>query len=172
MVWGDKRLSEMFGSRLGTVNPASVNLRLGDTFLRPRADQLVVLGGHVEYDAVHADNGELTMRPGEFILATTAETVRVPRVCAAFVQGRSSIGRAGLSVQNAGFVDPGFEGKITLELKNDTPCPIVLKVGYEVAQLVLMDAADVVNLYRGKYQGQDDVTGSRMYMDAYEDLRG
>ena len=89
----------------------------------------------------------------------------MPVKAAAFVQGRSSIGRAGLTVQNAGFVDPGFSGHITLELKNDSPCIIVLFPGYPVTQLVYMDAEDVSRPYTGKYNGQVEATGSRMQLD-------
>lgn len=56
----------------------------------------------------------IEIQPGEFMLATTMEYIRIPNDCAAFVHGRSSIGRLGLTVQNAGFIDPGFHGEITL----------------------------------------------------------
>ena len=112
------------------------------------------------------------MEPGKFILATTMEYVEVPKDAAVFVQGRSSIGRAGLTVQNAGFVDPGFPGCITLELKNDAPYPIILVPEYPVAQLVYMDASDVEEGYSGKYCGQVEATGSRMYLDTNKGIGG
>ena len=54
----------------------------------------------------------------------------------AFVEGRSSLGRIGLFIQNAGWVDPGFRGEITLELFNANRCAIELKAGRRVGQLV------------------------------------
>ena len=172
MILGNRRLQRLIEDGFiqytypGSVNPASINLRLGHTFLRPRPDQIVTLGEEMEYDRFELKDGmKIVIDPGEFMLATTIEKITVPIDVAAFVQGRSSIGRAALTVQNAGFVDPGFYGHITLELKNEGPCPIVLFPGYPVTQLVYMDAADVDQPYNGKYNGQKEATGSRMQKD-------
>lgn len=171
MIWGDKRLQGLIdagmidNSYAGSVNPASVNLRLGNTFLSP-IPAVVKLGGEMPYEKRRIGKGvTIAIKPGEFMLATTLECVEIPQDAAAFVQGRSSIGRIGLTVQNAGFIDPGSRGHITLELKNDSPCTILLYPGYPVVQLVYMDAADVSRGYCGKYNGQVDATGSRMNLD-------
>jgi len=172
MIWGDKRLKRLIengmisGTNDSSVNPASINLRLGHTFLKPVPSQIVRLGEEMKYTRFEVKDGEtIPIMPGEFMLATTIESIIVPIDAAAFVQGRSSIGRAGLTVQNAGFVDPGFPGHITLELKNDSPCTILLYPGYPVTQLVYMDAVDVSKPYTGKYCGQEEATGSRMQLD-------
>lgn len=150
------------------VNPASVNLCLGNSFLIPKANQIVTLGQKIEYDEfIIKDDEQFIIQPGQFILATTKEWISVPDDGAAFVQGRSSIGRCGLTVQNAGFVDPGFHGHITLELMNDLPCPIVLIPGYPVTQLVYMDVKDIDKVYEGKYNNQVNATGSRMFLDKF-----
>ena len=80
---------------------------------------------------------------------------------------RSSIGRIGLFIQNAGWVDPGFKGQITLELYNANSLPIRLRVGRRICQLVFckMDQ-QAKNPYDGKYQGQRFSTGSRVFMDS------
>ena len=90
----------------------------------------------------------------------------MPDDLTAFVEGRSSLGRMGLFIQNAGWVDPGFRGEITLELYNANRCAIELKAGRRVGQLVFakMDGP-AQNPYRGKYQGQTGATGSRVFMD-------
>jgi len=172
VIWGDKRLRKLIDDGMiqyasdKCVNPASINLRLGHSFLRPVEDQALALGDVMQYRRYECADGEvIPIRPSEFMLATTLERVTVPIDAAAFVQGRSSIGRAGLTVQNAGYVDPGFPGHITLELKNDSMCTIMLVPGYPVAQLVYMDACDVSEGYNGKYAGQVEATGSRMYLD-------
>lgn len=177
MIWGSAKLKKLIedGGITNThydsvANPASVNVRLGYTFLVPESGKdkfEVILGDVIRYREVDVkDLGHnVIMGPGDFCLATTLEYIKVPIDAAAFVQGRSSIGRAGLSVQNAGFIDPGFEGCITLELKNDAPYPIILCPEYPVAQLIFMDAIDVEYGYSGKYVGQVKATGSRMYMD-------
>jgi len=172
MIWGDKRLQNLIdigmitGTYDGSVNPASINLRLGHTFLKPKAGQIIRLGEEMEYRRYERKDGQtIALKAGGFMLATTIEAIDLPIKAAAFVQGRSSIGRAGLTVQNAGFVDPGFRGHITLELKNDSPCTILLFPGYPVTQLVYMDAVDVSRPYMGKYNGQVEATGSRMQLD-------
>ena len=82
------------------------------------------------------------------------------------VEGRSSLGRLGLFIQNAGWVDPGFHGEITLELFNANRCAIKLQAGRRTGQLVFarMDRA-AQSPYRGKYQGQRGPTGSRVFLD-------
>jgi len=82
------------------------------------------------------------------------------------VEGRSSIGRIGLFIQNAGWIDPGFEGRITLELYNASSLPIKLQAGKRICQLVFctMDQK-AENPYQGKYQGQKVTVGSRVYQD-------
>ena len=150
------------------INPASINLTLGNTFLIPvvTENQRVELGDEVEYERHEiCDSHGFCLAPGEFALATTKEYVNLPANLAAFVQGRSSIGRIGLTTQNAGFVDPGFHGHITLELVNESPNTIVLTPGYPVAQLVFFETYPVSKPYCGKYNDQVEATGSRMYMD-------
>lgn len=108
----------------------------------------------------------ITIPPHSFLLATTMESVKLPHNLTAFVEGRSSIGRIGLFIQNAGWVDPGFEGQITLELYNANSLPIRLEAGRRICQLVFcrMDqAADAP--YQGKYQGQRNATGSQVSKD-------
>lgn len=150
------------------INPASLNVRIGTSFLIPRRKLFggVALGDKVRYKRIQLKRGEaFKLRPGQFALATTMERIDLPRGLAAFVQGRSSIGRAGLTVQNAGFIDPGFHGHITLELKNETRNTIIIRPGYPVAQIVFEEARGVETLYHGKYNNQVDATGSRMELD-------
>lgn len=180
MIYGDSFIHEMLERGLienassEQIGPASLDLRLGNSFLRLEENwefsQTIYLGDEPIYEAMKPGHGgHRALKPHGFCLATTLEKVTLPKDIAAFVQGRSSIGRAGLSVQNAGFVDPGFSGHITLELKNETDCPIVLYPGYPVAQLVFMEAMGVQNLYNGKYNGQVEATGSRMHLDKFEE---
>lgn len=175
-VWGNERLKKLIKDGFvrdtyeGCVNPASINVRLGNSFARPRPG-IVMLGDEMLYDMDWVEDGQAEcIKPGEFMLATTMESIDVPMNAAVFVQGRSSIGRIGLAIQNAGFVDPKFHGHITLELKNDSPCDILLLPGYPIAQFVYMDAEDVSEGYSGKYNGQVEATGSRMHLDMMRDI--
>ena len=153
------------------VNPASINVRIGASFLVPShtSGGGIHLGGKVEYDEFRIpEDEEFCLQAGEFALATTMEKFDLPDDIAAYVQGRSSIGRAGLSVQNAGFVDPGFRGHITLELKNETRNAIYIRPGYPVAQMVFERTGYVARPYCGKYMDQTEATGSRMYLDEHK----
>ncbi|MBQ5331095.1 MAG: dCTP deaminase [Oscillospiraceae bacterium] len=148
------------------IQPASVDIRLGETFsiVEDSSKGIIKLDEKTEYKTITADR--YLLLPGQFVLATTMEYVSLPDNLTAFVEGRSSLGRMGLFIQNAGWVDPGFKGEITLELFNANRCAIELKSGRRVGQLVfaLMDK-NAQHPYRGKYQGQRGATGSRVYMD-------
>ena len=100
------------------LQPASIDLRLGDHFLKVDENRLdsIRLDGEVQYEELR--QSQIVLPPHSFLLATTRERVHLPDDLTAFVEGRSSIGRIGLFIQNAGWVDPGFEGTITLELFN------------------------------------------------------
>ena len=148
------------------VQPASVDIRLGNTFsiVEDLSTGIITLKDEVRYKTISTDT--YILLPGQFVLATTMEYVSLPDNLTAFVEGRSSLGRLGLFIQNAGWVDPGFKGEITLELFNANRCAIELKAGRRVGQLVFAEMDDIaLNPYNGKYQGQRGATGSRVYMD-------
>lgn len=149
-----------------SIQPASVDCRLGDHFLVVEDKNMGILTLDSEILYREFEGESITLPPHSFLLATTQEYVRLPHNITAFVEGRSSIGRIGLFIQNAGWVDPGFEGNITLELYNANSLPIRLEVGRRICQLVFcfMDqAAD--KPYAGKYQGQQRAVGSRIFLD-------
>lgn len=151
------------------IQPASVDIRLGDTFsvIDETGDNVIRLNEKINYKTIKQD--KYILLPGQFVLATTKETVRLPNNLTAFVEGRSSLGRLGLFIQNAGWVDPGFEGEITLELYNASRHAIELCHGCRIGQLVFAKSEkDSINPYRGKYQGQRGATGSRIYKDFAE----
>lgn len=175
MILSDKTITELLKTgRLGItpleenqIQPASVDIRLGSNYSNMRDSSLAVvhMDKTVEYETTTAE--KYLLLPGQFVLATTMEYFKLPNNLTAFVEGRSSIGRLGLFIQNAGWVDPGFEGEITLELFNASRHAIELQSGRRIGQLVFaqMDC-DAQNPYRGKYQGQRGATGSRIYMDS------
>ena len=148
------------------IQPASVDIRLGDTFsiVEDTSDGIITMENEIHYKTITTDT--YLLLPGQFVLATTMEYFRLPDNLTAFVEGRSSLGRMGLFIQNAGWVDPGFEGEITLELFNANRCATRLHTGRRVGQLVFaqMDAPALVP-YQGKYQGQRGATGSRVFQD-------
>ena len=149
------------------IQPASVDIRLGNTFsvVEDSSAGIIDLEREIRYKTIETD--KYLLLPGQFVLATTKEYIALPEDLTAFVEGRSSLGRMGLFIQNAGWVDPGFRGEITLELYNANRCAIELTAGRRVGQLVFarMDAP-ALKPYNGKYQGQRGATGSRVYLDA------
>ena len=148
------------------IQPASVDIRLGDTFgiVEDSSNGILTLEKEISYKTIQTDT--YILLPGQFVLATTMEFFALPNDLTAFVEGRSSLGRLGLFIQNAGWVDPGFQGEITLELFNANRCAIELRAGRRIGQLVFaqMDAP-TENPYNGKYQGQKGATGSRVFLD-------
>lgn len=161
----DKSL-EIYPLEEEQIQPASVDIRLGTTYgiVEDTATGFIQLSKEISYKKIEAET--YLLLPGQFVLATTMEYFKMPDNMTAFVEGRSSIGRLGLFIQNAGWVDPGFEGEITLELFNANRCAIELCAGRRVGQLVFAQLDDnAMNPYRGKYQGQQGATGSRIYLD-------
>lgn len=108
------------------------------------------------------DNENVYLGPHEFMLINTKEKIVLPDNIAAKVFGRSSIGRAGIQVTNAGWIDPGFNGQLTLQLYNQTPITYNLRNLKRIAQLVFFEVGDVEEVYNGKYQNQEGVTGSKL----------
>jgi dCTP deaminase len=174
MILSDKTLRTMIDSgELGvsplmadSIQPASIDCRLGSHFLMVDDHQAHSIDLNSKITYREFEGPAITIPPKSFLLATTMETVKLPNDLVAFVEGRSSIGRIGLFIQNAGWVDPGFEGQITLELFNANSLPIRLEAGRRICQLVFcrMDQA-ALRPYRGKYQGQTNATGSQVYKD-------
>lgn len=148
------------------IQPASIDLRLGRSYLKVDENMTEVMTLQDEIKYVRFNNDQIVIPPHSFLLATTMEHLELPSDITAFVEGRSSIGRMGLFIQNAGWVDPGFAGQITLELYNANRVPIKLTAGRRICQLVLarMDQA-ARNPYHGKYMNQKDAVGSKVYID-------
>lgn len=174
MILSDKTISKMLKEGSLTVTPieegqiqsASVDIRLGNTFsiIEDMAVGIISLDHEIHYRTIRTD--KYLLLPGQFVLATTMEYFALPNNMTAFVEGRSSLGRLGLFIQNAGWVDPGFEGEITLELYNANRYAIELQAGRRVGQLVFAQLDEnALNPYNGKYQKQKGATGSKVFLD-------
>lgn len=159
------------------IQPSSVDLRLGNTFLHfrvegrayidPTQDRPQELMEIIEVN----DRRPFFLRPGEFVLGTTIETVKLPDDLVARVDGRSSLGRLGIIVHaTAGYVDPGFCGQITLELSNINRVPVALYPGMRICQISfykLTSPAEIPYYKKegSKYQNQKGPTASRLDID-------
>lgn len=164
------------------IQPASIDLTLDVEFLIPQSSEY---WSPVDLDDVKntlakepptpvaiLPNEGFNLHPQEFCLASTHEYVSIPDDLAARVEGKSSLGRIGLFIHiTAGYIDPGFKGKITLEMVNVSPRSITLRPGRAICQLSLLQLSSRAEKPYGhedlqsKYQDQKSVTGSR-YKDS------
>jgi len=178
MILSDKTIRELIEKGKLKVEPfseelvqcSSLDLRLGYQIARYRAkDFLDVKNPSWEIELETIDGNGFFIQPKEFVLATTLEYIKLPPDLTAFVEGRSSLGRLGLFIENAGWVDAGFEGQLTLELYNANKYPIKLYPEMRICQLVFAKLdREPLKPYRGKYQGQRGVVASRIYLDYRE----
>ncbi|MFO7265731.1 MAG: dCTP deaminase [Limnochordales bacterium] len=163
--------------------PSSLDVRLGPDFkvvrtsrlthLDPLKDPAEIEGDVARYtESSVIEPGEpFVLHPGEFALASTLEFIRLPYDIAARLEGRSTWGRLGLEVHaTAGFVDPGFSGALTFELKNSGQVPLPLYAGLRIAQLCFFQLSEPSRLpYRAKrytkYAGRMGTMGSRYFQD-------
>jgi dCTP deaminase len=116
------------------------------------------------------DEQPFILHPGEFVLGSTLERVRLPDDLVARLEGKSSLGRLGLLIHStAGFIDPGFDGHVTLELSNVANLPITIYFGMKIGQLSFVQLSEPAEKPYGsgglgsKYQGQKGPTPSRYW---------
>jgi dCTP deaminase len=116
------------------------------------------------------DETPFILHPGEFVLGSTLERVRLPDDLVARLEGKSSLGRLGLLIHStAGFVDPGWDGHVTLELSNVANLPITIYFGMKIGQLSFVQLTEPAAAPYGstglgsKYQGQKGPTPSRYW---------
>ena len=117
-----------------------------------------------------AEDDVFVLHPGEFVLGSTAERVRLPDDLVARLEGKSSLGRLGLLIHStAGFVDAGWDGHLTLELSNVATLPITIYPGMKIGQLSFIKMTGPAEFPYGssevgsKYQGQRGPTPSRYF---------
>ena len=144
------------------VNPASLDVRLGDTLLIESAEgpELAPYPLHQ-----HTQENPYLLRPGQFVLAHTIETFNLPDNIAAQFMLKSSRAREGIEHLLAGYADPGFHGVMTLELVNSRQLhPVALWPGMKIGQMVFHQMAGIPQrsyAVTGRYNGDATVQGSR-----------
>ena len=166
------------------VQPSSVDMRVDRSFRvfnnsrYPYIDVREPMENLTELVTVE-DEEPFVLHPGEFVLGQTLERVRLPDDLVARLEGKSSLGRLGLVIHStAGFVDPGFEGNLTLELSNLATLPITIYHGMPIGQISFMRMDGPVEHAYGareagsKYQGQAEPTASRFYLNFPRAIQG
>lgn len=167
---------------LTQIGPASIDIRLGADALVftnvnfTSLDPLLPEEQAAELVSRHSRTYEITpdspliLHPGEFALAASFEYLRLPPDLACRLEGRSSYGRGGLLVHaTAGFIDPGYRGRITLELTNLGKVPLPLYPGTRIGQLCFFGAQRTMLSYGAKherkYSGALRTLASRYFQD-------
>lgn len=110
------------------LQPCSYDVRLSDDLKTVRGKQISLK--HDDY----------VLKPNEFILGSTIEKVKLPSTVSAFLDGKSGLGRKGIGTHiTAGFIDAGFEGNVTLEIKNNSDKQFRLSEGMLIGQLIFFE---------------------------------
>ena len=160
------------------IQPASVDLHLDRKLLVFKSQRypayidvrrsLDHLNEPVELD----EDGAFFLDPGEFVLVSTLESITLPDDIVGRLEGKSSLGRIGLLIHStAGYVDPGWQGNLTIELSNVAKLPIALYYKMKIGQISFLRLTSPVDRLYGaaelgsKYQGQTEPTASKYYED-------
>lgn len=185
MLLSDRDIrSSLASGRLGIdpfdesmVQPSSVDVRLDRLFRVFNNTKYTHIDPAQQQDELTslvepAEGEPFVLHPGEFVLGSTLEFCALPDDLAGRLEGKSSLGRLGLLTHStAGFIDPGFNGHITLELSNVANLPITLWPGMKIGQLCLFRlSSPAENPYGSaaagsKYQGQRGPTPSKAYLN-------
>jgi len=160
------------------IQPASVDLHLDKKLLvfKPQRHPAYIdvrrsldhLNEPVELD----EDDAFFLGPGEFVLVSTLESITLPDDVVGRLEGKSSLGRIGLLIHStAGYVDPGWQGNLTIELSNVAKLPITLYYKMKIGQISFLRLTSPVDRLYGaaelgsKYQGQTEPTASKYYED-------
>jgi dCTP deaminase len=180
MVLSDRTIREQLAAgRLvidpfedGLVQPSSVDVRVASRFRVFRNNRRPYIDVRQPSDDLTdvveiAEDEPFILHPGEFVLGSTLERVELPDDLVARLEGKSSLGRLGLLIHStAGYIDPGFEGTITLELSNVARLPISIWSGMAIGQISFLQMTTPVDRpYRGKYRGQTGPTASEYFRE-------
>lgn len=158
MIQGKTRILELVSCYdivsplvLENINGVHIDLHLGDTLKTYTSD--IDLHHEPQTKEIKIDENGYVLKPGDFVLASTLETVEIPLGYYGFIETKGNISRAGLSSHNTdGHIDPGYRGKITLEIKNHANVNVKIYPGIKFVQLFLFRVEGEMAMYKGKYQ--------------------
>jgi dCTP deaminase len=183
MVLSDRTIRRLLGEGRIGIDPYEEDL-LQPSSVDVRADRLFRVFHNARYPFIDVKKPmeELTelvevtedepfiLHPGEFVLGSTLERITLPDDLVARLEGKSSLGRLGLLIHStAGFIDPGWDGHVTLELSNVANLPITIYYGMKIGQLSFVQLSEPAETPYGadelgsKYKGQTGPTPSRYW---------
>jgi dCTP deaminase len=161
----------------GLIQPSSVDVRVDRLFRVFRNSRYPYIDVKQEQEdlteLVEVDGDQaFILHPGEFVLGSTLERIKLPDDLVARLEGKSSLGRLGLLIHStAGFIDPGWDGHVTLELSNVANLPITIYYGMKIGQVSFVQLTEPAETPYGaeaigsKYQGQRGPTPSRYWQN-------
>ena len=185
MVLSDRTIERLIGEGRIAIDPYDVSL-LQPSSVDVRVDRYFRVFHNARYPFIDvkepqdalteeveiSDDEPFILHPGEFVLGSTLERVRLPDDLVARLEGKSSLGRLGLLIHStAGFIDPGWDGHVTLELSNVANLPITIYYEMKIGQLSFMQLSEPAETPYGagglgsKYQGQQGPTPSRYWQN-------
>jgi len=134
-----------FDLRLGEVYKISGSAFLGETHRQTAEIELIK-----KYDQSKANS--LNIKPGDFYLVKTIETVNMPKNLTGSITPRSTTYRSGLFIRT-GNVPPGYCGGLVFGLKNEGPVTVEIEMGARFVHIQFSEVKGGGNLYRGQWQG-------------------
>lgn len=102
----------------------------------------------------------ILVKPGEFYLIKTIESVNIPKNLTANIKPRSTTYRSGIFIRT-GNVAPGYCGGLTFGMKNEGPIPVTIEMGARIAHIQFEEVKGGGNMYRGQWQGGRVTTKKR-----------
>ncbi len=184
MILSDRSIKELIASKKlvitpfeeSLIQPSSYNLRLANSFRLFKNVKQAFLDIKKPVDTLMesfiVENDEpIIIHPREFILGETLEYFEIPNNIVGRLEGRSSLGRVGINISTAGYVDPGYKGSLTFQISNLATIPIALYPQMKVAQISFLQMTTDADMPYGskelnsKYQGQRGPTESRLFKE-------
>lgn len=155
------------------VQTHAIDLRLGYTFLIPKIWHMTPRGREAlnidhfakkkspYFETLELEQGHFfDLLPGEHVLASTLESVRIPDDLMAVLYPRSSTNRKGLSVDLTGIVDSGYEGQLVIPIRNNTSSQVVkLYPGERFCQIVFEKLDETIESTKSRYHQKDIIDG-------------
>ncbi len=156
------------------IQPAGIDLRLGNEFRIFKSTSCPFIDTKNQPDeytesVIRDDDSPFIVHPGEFVLGNVKEYIKLPSDIMGSVDGRSSLGRLGISIHaTSASINPGWEGRFVLEISNIGKAPVAIYPGMRIAKLTLHKLSSPAENPYGtkggeKYQKQEGVSKSRIH---------
>ncbi len=167
----DKNIVVSPGLDVFQIQAHAIDLRLGFTFLIPKSWRMTAEGreammidplrdhGPEYFDVIELEQGQsFDLLPQEYVLVSTFETIKIPNDLMAVLYPRSSVNRKGLSVDLTGIIDSGYEGPLTLPIRNNTRSQVIqLHPGERICQVVFEELKQPVIARKSRWHMKDVV---------------